>query len=111
MPYYQVVADAARVVHPTQARLNSFDARHLEVRMFYVGHGECILIVFPNHRAWLVDAGSGTRQGSNETLAENLVTYIEDAGLSLQAVIPSHPHSDHAMAFTTILADTCPSMC
>lgn len=78
--------------------------------MFHVGHGECILIVFPNNRAWLVDAGSGTRQGSNETLAENIVTYIENSGLSLQAIIPSHPHSDHAMAFTTILADPSPQL-
>ena len=102
--FLRVVADGWQEVQPTPARQNAFDTRHLEVRMFHVGHGECILIVFPNNQAWLVDAGKGTHPSPNKTLAENLVTYIQNRGLFLEAIMPSHPHSDHAGAFETILA-------
>lgn len=108
--YYQILPDEARVVHPSQARLNAFAARHLEIRMFHVGHGECILVVFPNDNCWLVDCGNGTRSGSNQALARNVVNYLVSNGLQLTAIIPTHPHSDHAMAFTTILNDPSPNI-
>ena len=108
--YLRVVADGSQEVQPTQARQNAFEARHLEVRMFHVGHGECILIVFPNNRAWLVDAGKGNHPTPSRTLAENVVKYIVDNGPFLEAIIPSHPHADHAGAFVTILADPSPRL-
>ena len=108
--YYQVLSDEARVVHPSQARKNAFAAHHLEIRMFHGGHGECILVVFPDNNCWLVDCGQGTGDRSNETLAANVVTYLERNGLHLDAIIPTHPHSDHAKAFTTILADPSPNI-
>lgn len=108
--YLRAVADGSQEVQPTQARRNAFEARHLEVRMFHVGHGECILIVFPNNRAWLVDAGQGTHPGPNRTLANKLVVYFQSRGLFLEAILPSHPHSDHAGAFETILANPSPRL-
>ncbi|GMR07217.1 MAG: hypothetical protein BMS9Abin26_0219 [Gammaproteobacteria bacterium] len=108
--YYQVLSDEARVVHPGTARKNAFDAHHLEVRMFHGGQGECILLVFPGNKCWLVDCGQGTGDRSNETLAANVVTYLENNGLHLDAIIPTHPHSDHAKAFTTILAAPSPNI-
>ena len=94
--YYQVLPDEARVVHPSQARRNAFAAHHLEIRMFHVGHGECILVVFPNNNCWLVDCAKGTA----------MATYLrKNSGLYLDAIIPSHPHADHARGFKTILKD------
>ncbi len=108
--YYQVLSDEARVVHPSPARKNAFAAHHLEIRMFHGGHGECILVVFPDNNCWLVDCGEGTGNRSNETLAANVVAYLQNSGLHLNAIIPTHPHSDHAKAFTTILADPSPNI-
>lgn len=90
---------------PSQARKNSFAADRLQVRMFHVGHGECILITFPNKHAWLVDAGKGSGNATNETLAKEIVEFLVKNTLTLDAFIPTHPHSDHAKAFTTLLAD------
>jgi competence protein ComEC len=101
--YYQVLPDEARVVRPGKARKKSFAAHHLEIRMFHVGHGECILVVFPNKDCWLVDCASGTGKRSNESLAEGVAAYLKDNALQLTAIIPTHPHSDHARAFTALL--------
>lgn len=108
--YLRVVADGAQQVQPSAARQNAFAANHLEVRMFSVDHGECILIVFPGGRAWAVDAGNGTGAASNQRLADDLVAYIENRGLFLEAIMPSHAHSDHARAFEAILANNSPSL-
>lgn len=108
--YYQVLSDEARVVHPSQVRKDAFAENHLEIRMFHGGHGECILIVFPDNTCWLVDCGQGVGDTSNQTLAANVTTYLEKHDLHLDAIIPTHPHSDHAKAFTTILADPSPNI-
>ena len=108
--FLEVVADGSNVVHPTAARQSSFAADRLQVRMFHVGHGECILITFPNNHAWMVDAGRGSGDTANETLAGEIVSFLETNSLSLDAIIPTHPHSDHAKAFTTLLADPSPRL-
>jgi competence protein ComEC len=108
--YYQVLPDEARVVHPSQARRDTLAINHLEIRMFHVGKGECILVVFPDNNCWLIECGNGTAKRSNEALAENIVTYLENNDLHLNAIIPTHPHSDHARAFTTLLEDPSPNI-
>ena len=103
--YFQILPDEARVVTPSQARLNAFAARHLEIRMFHVGHGECILVVFPNDNCWLVDCGSGTRSGSNEALARNVVNYLVSNGLQLDAIVapPNSSRSEPSEAISLTL--------
>ena len=93
--YYQVLPDEAIVVYPNQARRNSFANNHLEIRMFHVGQGECILVIFPNKNCWLIDCSKGTA----------MATYLRNSGLHLNTIIPTHPHADHGRGFKTILAD------
>lgn len=101
--YFRVIPDKSIKVSPSNARKKKV-AAGLQLRMFYVGEGECILIVFPNKDAWLVDCGRTTAKTSNEKLADDLITYLEENELFLKVIIPSHPHSDHARAITTLIS-------
>lgn len=89
---------------PTSTRRSSFAASHLEVRMFNVGEGECILVAFPNDRAWIVDCGSGNSSaGDNQRLGAGVAAYLNERGLKLEALVPSHPHIDHAGGYRWLL--------
>ncbi|MCH7944487.1 MAG: MBL fold metallo-hydrolase [Armatimonadetes bacterium] len=99
----RVTNGVAEEVDPDAARINSFDSSFLEIRMFSIGDGECVLVVSPERDAWLIDAGRGTRPAKNIALAGQIVQYLDDENLTLRAAIASHPHSDHSMAYTTLL--------
>jgi glyoxylase-like metal-dependent hydrolase (beta-lactamase superfamily II) len=72
--------------------------------MFNVGEGECILVVFPNERAWIIDCGSGNSTGGdNQKLGAGVGAYLLERGLKLEALIPSHPHIDHAGGYRSLL--------
>lgn len=49
--FLRVLDDEARNARPSAARRAAFASSHLEVRMFNVGHGEAILIVFDDSQA------------------------------------------------------------
>jgi beta-lactamase superfamily II metal-dependent hydrolase len=72
--------------------------------MFNVGAGEVILLIFPDKRTWLIDGGSTNSTPRNEELAKGLAEYLKDNDLILEALIPSHPHKDHAGAIAPLLA-------
>lgn len=101
--YLRVIANKSIKATPSKARKKKV-AAGLQLRMFHVANGECILIVFPNKDAWLVDCGRTTRKKSNEKLAEDLIAYLEKNKLFLKVIISSHPHSDHARAITTLIS-------
>ena len=101
--YLRVVPNKSIRVNPSQARRKKV-AAGLQLRMFHVGAGECILLVFPNKDAWLVDCGRTTSKKNNEKLADDLIEYLENNTLFLKVIIASHPHSDHARAITTLLS-------
>lgn len=91
---------------PASTRRASFAASHLEVRMFNVGEGEAIAVAFPNGRAWVVDCGSGNGYllGSlNQKLGTGVAAYLNERGLKLEALVPSHPHIDHAGGYRWML--------
>ena len=71
--------------------------------MFNLGDGEAILIVFPNRRAWLVDGGSGSGNKNNQKLGELLAAHLKERKLTLEALVPSHPHKDHVGAVAALL--------
>jgi competence protein ComEC len=72
--------------------------------MFNVGEGECILVAFPNERAWIIDCGSGNSTGGdNQKLGAGVGAYLLERGLKLEALIPSHPHIDHAGGYRSLL--------
>ena len=103
--YLSVSENAARVVQPDAGRQATFQNSHLEVRMFYVGHGEAILIRFPDDRVWFVDAGSGSGRSwtTNNALGVGLSQYLQAQRLTLDALVMSHAHKDHAAAVPLLL--------
>lgn len=104
--YFKVRRGRSDEAAPTQTRRNSLAASHLEVRMFNVGSGEAVLVVFPNDRVWIVDCGSGNHwRGDNRILGQGLAAYLASERLTLEAMIASHPHIDHGGAFRWLLDD------
>lgn len=103
--WIRALDNEARGARPKSARKNSFAAEHLEVRMFNVGHGEAILLVFfPTGRAWLIDGGSTNGKSRNDALAGLLIGYLEAENLTLEACVASHPHVDHVGTLDPILS-------
>ena len=100
--FLRVLEDESRNARPNAGRRAEFERSHLTVRLFNVGHGEAILVVFDGKRAWLIDSGNNSRP-RNKFLGQRLIDFIEDHDLLLEAIVPSHPHFDHAGAFETIL--------
>ena len=88
---------------PNSARIAAFRSEPLEIRMFYVGHGEAILIVFPDRLAWIVEVGSSNGWPDNNTLGTRLAKYLSDEGLTLDAMIMAHAHKDHVGAVPALL--------
>ncbi len=102
--FYKVTPGRLDEASPTSSRKASFDASHLEVRMFNVGEGECILVAFPNKRAWIIDCGSGNSiGGDNQRLGAPVGAYLVERGLKLEALVTSHPHIDHAGGYRSLL--------
>ncbi len=103
MPFYRVSDDRATEVTISTPRERDFDAAaKLKVTMFNVGEGEAVLIVFPGRRAWLVDIGTNGKT-RNKTLGLAMLDHLEQERLSLETIIASHAHFDHAGAIATVL--------
>ncbi len=100
--YLRVLENEVRNARPSLGRKAQFEESYLEIRMFNVGHGECILIIFDGDRVWLIDSGSNSIT-RNRVLGENLINYLEQHSITLETIVASHPHFDHAGAFETIL--------
>lgn len=101
--FFTVAENRMRNASPGASRKASFAKLHLEVRMFNVGEGEAILLIFPQKRAWLIDGGSSSGNKKNSTLGVALAAYLKERKLRLDGLVPSHPHKDHVGAVAGLL--------
>lgn len=61
----------------------------LDVHFIDVGQGDCTLIISPNGKTMLIDAGDNSR-------GKDVVSYIKKQGISkIDILIGTHPHADH----------------
>ena len=103
MTFLKVLPDVAQDATPGTARVTAFRNEHLEIRMFYVGHGELNLIVFPDDRAWIVEVGSGNGWKDNNALGALIAGYLGTENLTLDALVMAHAHKDHVGAVPALL--------
>ena len=103
--FYRIFPNGFKKAFPKKARKTSFANSHLELRMFNVGDGEAILLIFPERRVWIIDGGSSITDAKNETLGKGLASYLAERQLVLEALVPSHPHKDHVGAISYLLAE------
>lgn len=80
----------------------------LEITAIDVGQGDSLLIVFPEGRTMLLDAGGmPSWMHSDFDVGEQVVSpYLWSRGIShLDAVVVSHPHADHIGGMGAVLAN------
>ena len=78
--------DNASDLEPAAA---SMDGSTMQVSFFDVGQGDCELIVLPDGKTILIDAGESKS-------ANDIISFLEEKGVSrLDYVIATHPHADH----------------
>ena len=67
----------------------AIDGGTMQVSFFDVGQGDCELIVLPDGKTILIDAGESKS-------ANDIISFLEEKGVSrLDYVIATHPHADH----------------
>lgn len=65
------------------------DGSAMQVTFLDVGQGDCELIVLPDGKTILIDAGESKS-------ADDIISFLEEQGISrLDYVIATHPHADH----------------
>ena len=70
----------------------------LSVIVFDIGQGNAVFVQTPNGSTMLVDAGERTEQN-------RLLQYLEDMGVTrIDAVVATHPHSDHIGGMRAVLS-------
>ncbi|MCS7266131.1 MAG: MBL fold metallo-hydrolase [Armatimonadetes bacterium] len=71
-----------------------------------VGQGKCILVIAPNGRTLLIDAGTQTygQEGKEEPMAQKVASQFARMGVrKIDVILVTHPHKDHCN-FLPILA-------
>lgn len=89
--------------------VKEFDPTKVTVVFLDVGQGDCIFIHTPNGRNVLIDAGEGAHPDNPysrqfDAGTEVVVPFLRDHGITqLDAMVMSHPHSDHGGGFEAVL--------
>jgi competence protein ComEC len=104
---------AATVVALAWPTSPKFRQQSLEVTVIDVGQGDAILLIAPNGRTLLIDAGGplGFQRNDSFEIGEDVVSpYLWSRGITrLDAVALSHPHSDHMGGMPAIIANFRPA--
>jgi beta-lactamase superfamily II metal-dependent hydrolase len=81
-------------------------SKKLTVRMYNVGFGDCFLLMLPDKRTILVDAGfhsQGKGEFGGNDLVDQILKDVKDfkGEARLDVVIATHRHQDHVYAFNS----------
>ena len=107
--FYRVTRTQPPVaVNPTKKVIKNMRGDALEMTVFSVGAGEAILLRRGTN-AMLIDAGL-TKTSKIAVAGKKLAEYIEDPnnagiGLTLVAIVSSHPHVDHINIVPALLSE------
>jgi beta-lactamase superfamily II metal-dependent hydrolase len=99
MAFYLVSQNDRRSVDVAAADRDMFRTDALEIRTYYVEEGEAILATL-GQEALVSEGGSHTTL-RNPALSEALAGDL--TGLTVRAVVTSHPHRDHSNAHTGLV--------
>ena len=103
MTFFLVSDDEIEEVELDAAAIAEFKAEALELRMFYVGAGQAILITrHDGDEAILLD-GCGANGKTNKKRARPLGKILKPK--SLCAIVSSHPHADHKNFHVTLATE------
>ncbi|MCS7191937.1 MAG: MBL fold metallo-hydrolase [Armatimonadetes bacterium] len=78
-----------------------------------VGQGKCILVIAPNGKNLLIDAGTQTygQEGKEETIAKKVIAQFARIGVrKLDAVLVTHCDADHFNLLPTLAAEFQPKL-
>lgn len=77
----------------------------LEVDFINVGQGDCTLIMCPNGKRVLVDAGSSSKNFNPNPVRTYLLSKLDTNEPRVDALVITHPDSDHYNLLRTVLKD------
>lgn len=106
--WIRAISNKAKNARPRAAVRTAFDEDAIEIRMFSVSEGEFILLRFPENRSWLVGCGNTNAATRNAELANDVLAYLEEEDLTLNAIIACHAHIDHQGAVETLVRSRSP---
>jgi competence protein ComEC len=76
----------------------------MRVTFFDVGDGLCMLIRTPSGKTLIMDCGTSSWRDSSSVGKKLVVPYLQSQGISsIDAVVLSHPHSDHLSGIPGLL--------
>ena len=103
MAFFLVGDGKVEEVELDPASLADFHAEMLEIRLYYVGPGEVILITRNSGDTAILVDGGGANRDTNMKRARPFGKLLK--AKSLRAIVASHPHNDHTNFHVTLATE------